>query len=363
MRITDVETSVLRIPTGDAFGDARATVSERFWVVVELDTDVGLRGTGWFGTWRVPDLYREFVDGTLAEVVVDRDPFETGAIRAATREKTQYYPGEVGFSAPPRGAIDVALWDLKAKAADQPLYRFLGGDEPSARAYVSRLDARRDEADLATLHGDYADAGFTAFKTKLGGRSPSAEAARVETVREAVGPDADVLVDANGSWTVDETVRTLDRLEPHDVTWVEEPVPAYDIEGYCRLADRVRPAVAGGEMLYRPERFADLLTRGRLGVAQPDLARCGGVSGLLDVARLAESHGARLAPHVYYPVAAHLVSAAPSGWLVEYIPEYDAGDVLENAPRIEDGRVHLSEAPGHGYAVSDDARAEYGYET
>lgn len=359
MRITDVETYVLCIPTGEDFGDARASVSERYWVVVELGTDEGLRGIGWLGTWRVPHLFEAYLRDELADLLVGRNPFETEAIRAAMRERALYYPGELGFSANARGAVDVALWDLKARAADQPLFRFLGGDDPTVPAYCSRLDAAFDAEEVGDRHRPYADEGFTAFKTKVGARAPAAEAARLGAIREAVGPDATLLVDANQSWTVAEAVRTVARFEPHDVAWVEEPISRFDLDGHARVADRVAPALAAGEMLNRPEQFRHLLAGGGMEVAQPDLLRAGGVSGQWEVARLAQRHGVPFAPHVYYAVSAHLVSAAPNGWMVEYVPEYDASDVLENAPAVEDGRVCLSEAPGHGYRVSADARDAY----
>jgi len=98
---------------------------------------------------------------------------------------TTYY-GELGMSAWPRAAIDVALWDLKAQAAGEPLYRLLGGDDPQIRAYASSMDARHDREELAGLHGEYADEGFTAFKTKVGGSSAAADAERVGEVRAAV---------------------------------------------------------------------------------------------------------------------------------------------------------------------------------
>ena len=359
MHITSAETYTLCLPTSEEFGDARTSVAERYWVVVELATDEGFRGTGWLGTWRVPHLFESYLRDELADLLVGRNPFETEAIHEEMRERTLYYPGELGFSANPRGAVDVALWDLKAQAADQPLFRFLGGDDPSVRAYCSRMDAAFDADEVGDLHCTYADEGFTAFKTKVGARAPDAEAARLGAIREAVGPDATLLVDANQSWTVAEAVRTAARFEPHGVAWVEEPISQFDLGGHARVADRIQPALAAGEMLNRPEQFRHLLESGGMEVAQPDLLRAGGVSGQWEVARLAHRHGVPFAPHIYYAVSAHLVSAAPNGWMVEYIPEYDVSEVLEDHPAIEDGRVVLSETPGHGYRVSADARDAY----
>lgn len=359
MEITGVETYAMQVPLDRPIGDSRSSISERYWVVVEIETDDGLTGTGWLGTWRAAETFRRYLQDTFVEQLVGRTPFETEVLREEMRERTLYYPGELGMSAHPRAAIDVALWDLKAKAAGEPLYRFLGGNEREVRAYCSRMDADVGRDELADLHGSYAGSGFTAFKTKVGGASIDEDAARVQVVRDAVGSDADLFVDANQAWTVAEAVKAVDAFAESNVSWVEEPVSEFDESGLCRVADRISPAVAGGEMFYRPERFRRLLETGGMAVAQPDLIRAGGVSGMLDVATLADASGVPLAPHIYYPIAAHVVSAVPNGWLVEYIPEYDVSSVVENAPEIRDGHVVLPTDPGHGYRISSDVRAEY----
>lgn len=359
MEIIDVETYVMRVPLDRPIGDSRSSVSERYWVVVELETDEGLTGTGWFGTWRAEETFRHYLEETFVDLLVGRNPFETAALREEMRGRTLYYPGELGMSAHPRAAIDVALWDLKAQAAGEPLYRFLGGNEREVQAYCSRMDADYGPDELADLHGPYADSGFTAFKTKVGGGSLAEDVVRVEAVRDAIGPDAALFVDANQAWTVAEAIRAATTLTEFDVDWVEEPISEFDEPGFRRVADAISPAVAGGEMFYRPERFHRLLDTGGISVAQPDLIRAGGISGMLDVATLAERSGVPLAPHIYYPIVAHVVAAVPNGWLVEYIPEYDVTDVVENAPEVRDGRIVLSTEPGHGYRISSDVRSEY----
>lgn len=349
----------LEPPLSGELGDARATATERYWVVVELDTDAGLTGTGWLGTWHVPDLFERYAR-TLADLVVGTDPFATEAVTRAMRERAVYYPGETGLSSLPRSAVDVALWDLKAQAAGQPLYALLGGEDSAVPAYCSRLDANLSVEELAARHGEAADEGFTAVKTKVGGRPLAADAGRIGAVRDAVGPETELFVDANQSWTVAEALRADDRLRAHDLGWIEEPISEWNLDGHRRVADAITPPLATGEQFYRPERFEWLLSRGGLEVAQPDLLRCGGVTGLGRVAALAATHHVPFVPHVHYAVSAHLVSAAPTGRYVEYIPEYDVGPVLADAPEVRDGRVNLPEDPGHGYRVDPAARGEFG---
>jgi D-arabinonate dehydratase len=358
MEVTDVETYTLHVPIDGTVGDSRLEITDVYWVVVELETDAGHTGTGWMGSLGfAPDLLERFVDSQFADALVGADPFAHEAIRERLRNRTVYY-GELGMSAWPRGAIDVALWDIKAKAAGVPLYRLLGGESATVPAYVSSMDVGTDLGDLAALHGGYAEEGFTAFKTKAGNRTPETEAARIEEIRRAIGPDADLFVDANQAWTVPEAIRTVDAMAEYGIDWVEEPISEFDLAGHARVAERIDPPLATGEMLYRPVQFERLLERGGMEVCQPDLIRNGGVTGMTAVADLAAVHGVPLATHFYYAVSAHVVSAAPTGTTVEYIPEYDVAPILETPPTVVDGEVHLPDRPGHGYRIDPDARAD-----
>ena len=359
MEITELRVYTLQPPLPGDLGDARANIAERYWVVVELDTDAGLVGTGWLGTWTIPDLYERYARG-FADLLVGSDPLAIEARRRELRERALYYPGEVGFAALPRSAVDVALWDLKAKVAGRPLHALLGGDGSAVPAYCSRLDSSIATDDIGAHHASYAAEGFTAFKTKVGGRPLAEDVRRVGEVREAVGPGAELFVDANQSWTRSEAVRGVRALAEHDVGWVEEPISEWDLDGHSRVAEGMEPPLAAGEMFYRPERFEWLLSRGGLEVAQPDLLRCGGVSGLREVADLAATHAVPFVPHIHYAVSAHLVNAAPTGAFVEYVPEYDVSAVLEGAPEVRDGEVVLPDGPGHGYSVREGAREEFG---
>lgn len=359
MEITGVDTYTLHLPIDRTVGDSRLAVDDLYCVVVELETDEGYTGTGWMNSLGfAPDLLERFVDSQFTDVLLGADPFATEALRERLRLQTVYY-GELGMSAWPRAAIDVALWDIKAQAAGQPLYKLLGGEVSSVRAYASSMDAHHGLDELADLHGGFADRGFTAFKTKVGDKTPDQEAARIAEIRDAVGPDADIFVDANQAWTVNEAVRTVRRMEPYDVGWVEEPISEFDLAGHERVARAIEPPLATGEMINRPEQFEQLLERGGMEVAQPDLIRAGGITGQTAVARLAATHNVPLATHFYYTVSAHVVSAAPTGMIVEYIPEYDVGPLLDPTPVVADGRVHLPDEPGHGYRIDPDAKDEH----
>lgn len=359
MEITDVETYALRVPMDTPASDSRISFSERWAIVVEIDTDEGYTGTGWLGSTRAGDVFKRLIDSQFVDLLPGRDPFATEAIWQDLRDHTVYY-GETGLSMYPRAAIDVALWDIKAKAAGQPLYKLLGGEDDRIRAYASSLDAQLSLEELAERHGTHADQGFTAFKTKVGDKPLKEEAERIRTVRETVGPDADIFIDSNQAWTVTETIRIVDRLDEYNLGWVEEPISEWDLDGHRRINERIRPPLATGEMFYRPERFRYIVDRGGLDVLQPDFIRAGGVTGMLRVADLAQQHAIPLAPHANYALSGHVVSAAPTGWLVEYFTGHDMqADIFEDPPTVSDGHLHLPDEPGHGYRIDPDARTEY----
>lgn len=360
MEIVEVECYTLEVPIGRTVGDSRLSITDVYWVVVEVTTDTGHTGTGWMGSLGFgPDLMAQFVDSQFRDLLLGRSPFELTEIHEDLRRQTIYY-GETGMAAWPRGAIDVALWDLKAKAAGEPLYRYLGGTERSVPAYVSLMDATEDDVTVvADRHGEYADAGFTAFKTKVGNRPAAEEQRRVEAIRDRIGDDADLFVDANQSWTVKEAISHADAMRDASPGWVEEPISEWDLRGHERVATAIDPPLATGEMFYRPERFEFLFDVGTVDVVQPDLIRLGGVSKMQEVASMAHRHNVPMAPHFYFAVSGHVVSAAPTGYIAEYIPAYDIGEVLVDPPDIEHGHVILPDRPGHGYEVSSEARNQY----
>ncbi|MDX1746100.1 MAG: mandelate racemase/muconate lactonizing enzyme family protein [Halobacteriales archaeon] len=359
MEITDVETYALEVPREVAAADSRHAFDQWQVTAVEIGTDTGETGMGWMASTRAGRVFKHLLDDQFVPLLAGRDPFATEAVRAALRDHAVYY-GETGMSAYPRAIIDIALWDLKAKAASEPLYRLLGGEDDAVQAYASSLDAGLSLEDLHDRHRTRSEEGFTAFKTKVGDKPPAVEAERVGTVRDAVGDEAEIFIDSNQAWTVKETIEVTEAVDVHNVGWVEEPISEWNLAGHRRVADRIDPPLATGEMFYRPERFRWLAERGGMEVAQPDLIRAGGVSGVLDVSRVAADHHLPLCPHANHAVSAHLVSAAPTGWLVEYFTGGDlAAAILETPPQVADGHVHLPDRPGHGYRLDREAIERY----
>lgn len=360
MRIRSVEVFHLRAPLERPFHWATGTARERHAVLLKIESDAGL--TGWGEALR-PQAARVASD-SLAPALVGRNPLERLALVAQMR---------VAASGPPAaraaavGAAEIALWDLAAQAAGQPLHRLLGDAlRESVAVYASGF--YYDDGDMpneAAEARSYLARGFTRFKMKIGRLSPSDDMKRVAAVRAAVGPQSALMVDGNQVYTADAAAELEYSLTEAAVNWLEEPLRADDLAGYRALKARTRIHLAAGENLHGRTGFEPFLVERLLEVAQPNVAGVGGLSAALAVARDAHTNGARVALHHWgTPVALaaslHLACCLPADAgepLVEFdltpnpLREIAAGQLTE--PRS----CALTVPEGPGLGVTPDEQA------
>lgn len=245
-------------------------------------------------------------------------------------------------------AIDTALWDRRCRVSGQPLFKEAGGAQASVPLYTTEggwlhidTPALIDDALRAK------EAGFGGCKVKVG-RRPQEDVARLAAVREAVGPDFEIMVDANQAFQVDEAIRRARLYEAADVAWFEEPLPAEDLGGHIRLSNATTLPIAVGESIYSPSHFREYLQRDACSVVQVDVARIGGITPWLKTAHLAEAFNVPVCPHFLMELHVSLTAAVPNGRWVEYIPQLDS--LTTAGMRIENGRAVPSDEPGLGIA-------------
>ena len=246
-------------------------------------------------------------------------------------------------------AVDTALWDLKCRKAGQPLHRMAGGAQQRVPLYTTEggwlhidKEALVDDALQAQARG------FGGSKIKIGRPHVSEDVARLEDVRNAVGPSFEIMTDANQRFTVDEAIRRARCLTPLDIAWLEEPLTADDLSGHVRLSQSTTLPVAVGESLYSHLHFREYLQRGACSIVQVDVARIGGITPWLKVAHLAECFNVPVCPHFLMELHVSLCAAVPNARWVEYIPQLDT---LTTEPmRIEQGHAIPSNDPGLGIA-------------
>jgi L-alanine-DL-glutamate epimerase-like enolase superfamily enzyme len=353
--IVRAEVRLARVPVDPPRGDAIQEFNALELPIVELQDAAGRRGVGFgytIGTGGTA-IAALIADDLLPQIVGD-DARHIGALvnrlRAHIRALT---PGCISSNA--LAAIDIALWDLAAHRAQTPLHLLLGGAKDRIRLYNTHVGwLNREMSELVDLSTRAVQRdGFTALKLKVGKDDPEEDVERVAKVREAVGPQTTLMVDANQSWTVDQAIARAKKLEPFDLYWLEEPLDATDLDGMARLGRHTSLARAGGESLYSPTAFHEVVRRGALDILQPDVARVGGVSAALEVCHLAAAANLPVAPHVSPELSVTIACAVPNSVFVEYIPQMEP--ILKHPLVHRDGYAYPFDAPGHGIEFDDEA--------
>lgn len=251
-------------------------------------------------------------------------------------------------------AVDTALWDLRSKRAAEPLWRIAGGFRREVPLYDTEggwLHLSTDELVAGALESK--SRGLRGVKLKVGKPSIIDDRDRLLAVREAIGSDMHIMVDANQSMTSAEAIRRAAAFEQVDLFWFEEPLPADDVSGHARLAASTSIPIAVGESMYSIAQFRDYLHRGAAGIVQVDVARIGGITPWLKVAHLAEAYNTSVCPHFLMELHVSLVAAVPNGEYVEHIPQLRG--ITSSELQISNGFAVAPETPGLGIDWNHDA--------
>ncbi|HEX2590333.1 MAG TPA: mandelate racemase/muconate lactonizing enzyme family protein [Rhizomicrobium sp.] len=251
-------------------------------------------------------------------------------------------------------AVDLALWDLRCKRADEPLWKLAGGSRDAVPVYDTEggwLHLDTDTLIAGALRAKAA--GWSGVKIKVGKPDPHEDRTRLAALREAVGTGFNIMLDANQSLTAADAIRRARLLEPFDPYWLEEPLPAEDITGHVQLARATSIPIAVGESIYSPSHFREYLQHGGAGIVQPDVARIGGITPWLKTAHMAEAFNVKVAPHFLMEIHVSLSAAVPNAIYVEHIPQLRA--LTHTGLTIENGMALAPDAPGLGIDWNFDA--------
>ncbi|MFA6108851.1 MAG: mandelate racemase/muconate lactonizing enzyme family protein [Candidatus Latescibacterota bacterium] len=367
MKITGVEALHLRLPEVREVADGTQDC-----LLVQVTTDAGITGLGEvvscsYVARAVVEAPRSapFRHG-LARIVLGLDPEDPAAVMEAMVRGTAWFgPGGVARHA--MSGIDLALWDIRGKAAGIPVRRLL---DPRAvdqvPCYASVLWPERPEQVAASAAG-FVQQGYKAVKYGWLPMGPDLEldVELVAAAREALGPGIELMVDAGRAWTTDQARLRLERFRPYRLTWLEEPLQPADLEGYRRLAEEPTIPIAAGEAICLLEEYEVLLRRGRIQVVQPDLGRVGGITWAQRIAALAEEVSAWPVPHAY---GTGVMLAASAQWtaasqrpLTEFTraPSPLARDLVRTDLTFEGGALRLGNAPGLGVELDPATVARY----
>lgn len=354
MRITQIQPFILHAPvTRGGIADSTHNITHWGAPGVAIHTDTGLVGYGFSGTHAHLPTDRLIVDcitETFGPLLLGEDPQQVRAIwQKLYQHSPVYWVGRAGITHLALGAIDLALWDLKAKSLGLPLWKLLGGsDEHRIQAYNTDggwLNWSLDQL-VADCRRLIEEEGYQAVKIKVGSPCLSNDLKRVETLRRILGPDIQIMVDANGRWNLPQAIQAGRRLSDYDITWLEEPIAFDDVLGHQCLAQQINTPIALGEQLYMSIQFRDFIHASAVTYVQPDVVRLAGITEWWQVADLAHSYQLPVVPHVgdMCQVHQHLCLAHPACHLLEYIPWLR--DWMKHPAQIKDGYFIAPQEPG-----------------
>jgi L-alanine-DL-glutamate epimerase-like enolase superfamily enzyme len=382
MRITGVRTTLLRYPYERPIASAAGVIHGRSALLVEVDTDAGISGIGEAAVGS-----RAIVDQELAPFLVGKDPTKIEWLWQSIYHQFGR-AGRRGVVLNALSGIDIALWDILGKTAGLPIYELLGAYQERVPAYAS-AGFYQEGKDIAALQAEAAaaiDDGYRAFKMKVGRVKrliPGANAhlpdfeqltvpsddedlARVAAVREALGPDPALMIDANCSWNADQALRLAQEVEPQRIFWIEEPVDTDDHEASAALAAATPIPVAGYETEVGLTGFSRLVADRAIDIVQPDVAWAGGITECRRIAALAQAHHLGYAPHCFstailLAASLHLAASLPNCSPIEIDRNPNAlrDDLLREPLTIQGGYAYVPNEPGLGIELKREIVERY----
>ena len=360
MKITRLRTEVVHLPIDPPILTAiLGSIRSADCVLTFLETDAGLVGEGLVFSInnRRLGVIHEMIRN-LEDLVVGLDPREGGTLNARAWKELNFL-GYEGVSIVGLAAVDNALWDLRGKAAGLNVAHLIGACRPAVPTYASGglwLGSSIDE--LQKEAAGFVARGFRAVKTRVGPTEPEKMVARVAAVREAVGPDIGIMVDANQQMSVKQAIRIGRMMEELDLTWFEEPVICHDHEGEAAIAAALDTPLASGETVYTHRGVLAMLEAHAADVIMPDLQRMGGPTEFLKAGHLCEAFHIPCASHLFPEMSLALLAALPGGYYLEHMPWFET-IYRERIELDAQGNALVSDRPGWGFSFDPAAIARY----
>ncbi|MEV4972144.1 L-talarate/galactarate dehydratase [Streptomyces scopuliridis] len=359
--IASVTLSLVSLPLAAPISDAKVLtgrqkpLTEIAFLFAEIRTEAGFEGVGYSYSKRAGGPAQYVHAKEIAPELIGEDPNDIQRIWTKLVWAGASV-GRSGLSTQAIAAIDIALWDLKAKRAQLPLAKLLGAHRDSVQCYntsggyLSMSIEQVVENTRASV-----ERGIGGIKIKVGQPDTSIDLQRVAAIREQLGDGFPMMVDANQQWNRSTAIRMGRKLEAFDLTWIEEPLDAYDAEGHAALAAELATPIATGEMLTSVAEHAELVRHRSVDFLQPDAPRVGGITPFLKIMAMGEQAKMRMAPHFAMEIHLHLAAAYEIDPWVEHFEWLEP--MFNERLEIRDGRMIVPNRPGLGFSLSEQARA------
>lgn len=362
MEITDVHARTIDVPVDVPL---REEPSYQTLVFTEVETDEGISGYGLTGGGYWWSGITSLVNQELGPAIQGKNPIETEAVSAILWDG--FNPrAQTGIFSEALSTIDIALWDIKGKALGEPVWRLLGGDQNPAECYITFGLHVYTKDELVELATNLVDQGHTRLKMHAYDVEDELDipksASRIKAVREAIGDDVHLMIDANYKYSVDQALDLCRRIEECNLSWFEEPVRGNDPAHLNELRNRTQIPIAAGQNEGHRLRHRTLIENGAVDISQPNVVHVGGYTEAKKVAALADSYNLNIANGGAYPHHnAHLHAAVPNGTWIEFHRKlWAAGEQIYEDPYSPDGnQVTLPETPGLGLEPDLNAIEEF----
>jgi L-alanine-DL-glutamate epimerase-like enolase superfamily enzyme len=359
VKITAIKTEEFRWPRHKPIRNGLHVYTHSGLSISKIETDEGVTGIGLSSGG---SIVRATVEH-LAPQLVGEDPINVE--RLWHKMWVPKLIGRRGMTTRAISAIDIGLWDIRAKVAGMPLYKMLGGFRDSVPTYVAGgyYEEGKGLKELAQEMVSNVEMGAKAIKMKIGGAPINEDVERVKAVRAAIGPDVKLLVDANCAYRYYEAIRIAKKIEDYDIYWFEEPVAADDYEGHRKLAEATYIPIATGENEYTRYGFRELINHNSAAIFNADAKILGGVTEFMKVAAMAQAQDLDIAPHGSQDIHVHLVAAISNGLILEFYRDtVDPmwGKIYHHTLRLnDDGTVSPPNVPGIGADPNYESLAPY----
>ena len=359
MEISSFETKIVSLPLQHGSPSNGSDENTFNVVTLRLRTKGDVEGIGY--ACFVPSILtramKEVLDALLV-LTIGSDPLMVEEISEGLLE-TAGNGAPAGLVTRAVSCIDVALWDIKGKVLGQPVYKLLGGYTDTVPAYASGSLWRPYSLDeLGTSAKDLVDDGFTSMKLRVGAEAKlDREVDRFQSVKDAVGPDIDIMIDANQAWDLNTAISFGKKIDSQSAYWLEDPVHHQDVDGLAVLADKLDMPVVAGEYHYGIMPFRPMLEKKSVDIVMVDLLRVGGLTQWIKVAHMAEIFNVPIVSHLATEVLVHAVAAVPNGLMVEHMPW--TFPLFRDVPSVANGTITLGDLPGLGLEFDEGIIAQY----